>query len=278
MTYKIVADSSADLRGLAQVAFASVPLKIITEEREFLDDDALDAGEMVEYLQAHRGRSGTACPSVGEFLEAFGEAERIFVLCITGTLSGCYQAAVEAGAMYEREHPGRRVCCIDTLSTGPEMALLAEKLEALIVSGLEFAEIEAQARAYLKTTRILYSLESLTNLARNGRVSPLIAKACGILGIRVVGTGSAEGTLQPLHKCRGEKKALECVVREMGEMGYRGGRVRISHCRNENAAQTLRGMLLAAYPGSEILVSTTGGLCSFYAEDHGFIIGFETRP
>lgn len=37
MVYKVVADSSSDLRELEGVAFASVPLKIVTDEREFVD-------------------------------------------------------------------------------------------------------------------------------------------------------------------------------------------------------------------------------------------------
>lgn len=276
MVYKVVADSSSDLRELEGVAFASVPLKIVTDEREFVDGGDLDLDGMMAYLSSWRGRSGTSCPSVGDFLSAFGEAEGVFALCISGTLSGCYQAAMEAKRAYEQAHPGRRVCCIDTLSTGPEMALLAEKLRELILSGLPFEEIEAQARAYLASTRVMFSLESLRNLARNGRVPPLVAKACGILGIRVVGKGSDEGTLEPLYKCRGEKKALERMAQGMEELGYRGGRVRIDHCRNERAAEALRAMLRAKYPSSGITVTPAGGLCSFYAEEGGLIVGFET--
>ena len=46
-SFKIVADSSADLTELSGVDFESVPLKIITTEREFCDDASLDVSEMV---------------------------------------------------------------------------------------------------------------------------------------------------------------------------------------------------------------------------------------
>lgn len=47
--------------------------------------------------------------------------------------------------------------------------------------------------------------------------------AAGLLGIRVVGQASDKGELDPLHKCRGEARALETIVKEMTGRGYRGG-------------------------------------------------------
>ena len=43
---RIVVDSSASLYALDGVDFAAVPLKIVTDEREYLDDGTLDAVEM----------------------------------------------------------------------------------------------------------------------------------------------------------------------------------------------------------------------------------------
>jgi fatty acid-binding protein DegV len=46
---KIVADSSANLLTLERVDFASAPLKIITSDREFVDDAQLDIPDMAGY-------------------------------------------------------------------------------------------------------------------------------------------------------------------------------------------------------------------------------------
>lgn len=275
MSYKIAMDSSSNILDMAGVDFASVPLKIVTDGREFTDDEALDLDGMLDYLSAYKGRSGTSCPNVGEWLDAFGDAEGVFALAITGTLSGCYNACVQAKAVYEETHPGRKVCCLDSLSTGPEMAIIAEKLEELIGAGKDFDTIETEIREYMKTTHLMFTLESLNNMARNGRVSPLVAKACGLLGIRVLGQASAEGTLQPLHKGRGEAKALRMMVEEMKAKGYRGGKVRVVHCRNQKAAETFIGLLKAEFPGCDVTLGKTTALCSFYAEIGGVMVGFE---
>ena len=277
MNYKIVADSSSNLRTFGEVPFASVPLKIVTDEKEYVDDASLDTALMLADLAAYKGRSGTSCPSVGDWVVAFGDAECVVAVAITSNLSGCYNACVQAKQVYEDTHPGRKVCCLDTLSVGPEMALVVEKLQELIEAGLSFEQVEEQAREYMKHTHLLFMLESVDNLAKNGRVSPLIAKAVGFLGIRIVGKASDVGTLQQLHKCRGEKKGLETLMKELKDHGFQGGPVRIAHCFNEPCALALKALVEESYPDSQITVIPFTGLCSFYAEQGSVMIGFEDR-
>ena len=275
MDFKIVADSSANLRSFDGIPFASVPLKIVTAEKEYVDDAALDTAVMLADLAAYKGKSGTSCPNVGEWLEAFGDAERVFAIAITSNLSGCYNACVQAKAVYEETHPGRKVCCLDSLSVGPEMALTVEKLKELIDAGLEFEQIETEIREYMKRTHLLFMLESVDNLAKNGRVNPLIAKAVGFLGIRIVGKASDVGTLQQLHKCRGEKKGLEKILEEMKDHGFQGGKIRIAHSFNESGAKALLELVQSKYPDIEATIIPMTGLCCFYAENGSIMIGFE---
>ena len=275
MNYKIVADSSANLRSFEGIPFASVPLKIVTSEKEYTDDATLDTAAMLADLAAYQGKSGTSCPNVGEWVEAFGDAERIFTVAITSNLSGCYNASVQAKNVYEENFPDRKVCCLDSLSVGPEMVLIAEKLRELIDEGLEFEAIESRIREYMQRTHLLFMLESVDNLAKNGRVNPLIAKAVGFLNIRIVGKASDVGTLQQLHKCRGEKKGIEKLIEEMKAHGFQGGKVRIAHCFNESAANALLEQVQQNFPNIEASIIPMTGLCSFYAENGSVMIGFE---
>lgn len=276
MTYKIVTDSSANLRG-SSAHFASVPLKIITSEREFVDDDALDTVEMISYLETYKGKSSTACPCVADWLTAFGEADSVFCFTITSTLSGSYNAARLAKEDYEAAHPERRVYLVDTLSTGGEMKLLIERTEQLLAQGTAPAAVYEDLCEYQKKTHLIFALQSLNNLANNGRVNPLIAKISGALGMRIIGRASDHGDLETLSKCRGEKKALEKIVHHMREMNFNGGAVRIDHCLNSPAAAQLKELIEASYPDAEVTIGETGGLCSFYAEKGGMMLGFETE-
>lgn len=275
MKFKIVSDSSSNVREFADIPFASVPLKIITQEKEYVDDAALDVAAMVEDMRTVKGKTGTSCPNVSEYLDAFEGAECVFVVTITSNLSGSCTAAMQAAEQYRETHEGAQVCVIDSLSTGGEMRLIMEHLRERILAGDSFEQICDSVRAYQKHTHLLFSLQSLANLARNGRVSPAVAKIAGVLGIRVLATASDEGTIQPLHKCRGEKKTLETMVEEMLARGYRGGKVRISHCLNIDSAQELKERLLAKFPSGNILIEPCAALCSFYAERGGMLVGFE---
>lgn len=273
--FKIVTDSSSDLRAIDGVSFASAPLKIVTSEKEYVDDTELDVEAMVRELSAYRGRSSTSCPNVADWIAAFGDAEEIFCITITGTLSGAYSSATVAAREYQAEHPERRVCVIDSLSTGPEMALIADKIAELHKSGKSFEEIEREAEEYRRRTGLLFVLESMKNLANNGRVSPLAAKAAGLLGIRVIGKASDKGDLEPLHKVRGEGRTLDTVVECLRELGYGAGRIKIAHCMNIAAAEGLRDRIAAAFDGVKAEIYSCGALCSFYAERGGLLIGFE---
>ncbi len=275
MKYMITADSSSNLLHMPGENYASVPLKIVTDEKEYRDDETLDIAAMLDELESYKGRSGTSCPNMGEWLDAFGDAEEVFAVAISGNLSGSYNAAVQAKAEYEEVHPGRKVCCLDSLSTGGEMRLIIEKLAELLKSGLAFEEVEKKIRAYMERTHVLFMLESMENLAKNGRVSPIVAKACGILNIRVAGGASAVGTLQPDHKCRGTKKALDAMVKDMLARGYQGGKVVIDHVQNLPAAEALKGKILELYENASVRIGQCGGLCSFYAERGGLIVGYE---
>lgn len=275
MNYKIVMDSTADLLTVDGVDSAIVPLKIVTDEREFSDNAQLNRDEMMEYLSTYKGRSGSSCPSVGDWLEAFGDAEQIFTLAISSGMSGSYNASAQAKAVYEDSHPDRRVCCLDSMSAGPGLVLIVEKLVELMKEGKDFDTIEAEIRAYMKNTRLVFVMESLDNMAKNGRVSHLVAKACGLLGIRILCQASEEGTLQPLHKCRGEKKALSAMLKQMLEGGFQGGKVRITHCYNHDGAEAFAAMLKEQFPQTDIKIAETRGLCSFYAERGGLLVSYE---
>lgn len=274
---KIVVDSSANITALDTVDFAVAPLKVITSEQEFIDDVALDVEAMVRWFDSYKGKSKTSCPNPADWLEAFGDAEEIFCITITSGLSGSHNAACIAKQMYEDAHEGCRVCVIDSLSAGPELMLLIEKLEQYIAEDMPFDEICQGIEEYKQHTGLVFMLESLKNFAANGRVSPAVAKIAGVLGIRIVGRASDQGTLEPTNKCRGEAKALAALVENLQKEGLRSGKVRIAHCKNKVAAQQLRHMLRQMLPEAEIKIHTCRGLCSYYAERGGMLIGFEKK-
>ncbi|MBR4880938.1 MAG: DegV family protein [Clostridia bacterium] len=273
MNIKIVADSASDIISLEDVLYASAPLKIITAEKEYIDTPELDVFDMVTTLKQYKGRSSTSCPNSTDWLNAFGDADAVFCVTITGTLSGSYNSAMLAKQEYESN--GRRVFVIDSLSAGPEIGLIVLKLCELVRSGMDFDSVCDAITEYKNRTGLLFILESLQNFANNGRVSPAVAKMAGLFGIRIVGKASDKGDLEPLNKCRGEAKSITTVIGHLRDAGLSSGKVRIGHCFNANAAANLETEIKKEFPDCSIEIYELRGLCSFYAEIGGILIGFE---
>lgn len=272
---KIVADSACDLLSLKSVAFECAPMKIITEEKEFIDDKNLDVSLMADFFEHYKKRSQSSCPNTEDWLNAFGDSDDIFCVTITSGLSGSYNSACVAKETFEAENPNKRVFVLDTLSAGPEITLIVKKLEELINCGLEFEEICDKIQDYLKNTGLVFMLKSLNNFAANGRVSPLVAKITGLAGICIVGKASDQGTLSPTHKCRGESRSLSTLISDLEELGLKSGKVSIGHCQNETAANALKELIEENFEGVQTEIHSLRGLCSFYAEKGGLLVGFE---
>ena len=272
---KIVSDSSSDLLMLDDIEFASSPMKIITAKREFVDDENLNVDGMANFFNEYKERSQTSCPNPADWLDAFGDADDIICVTITSALSGSYNSACTAKELYEAENEGKRVFVLDTLSAGPEITLIVRKLEALVKSGMAYEGVCDKIQEYTKRTGLVFMLKSLKNFAANGRVSPLVAKLVGFAGICIVGKASDEGTLEPTHKCRGENRSLETLINDLKELVLKNGKVSIGHCQNEGAATKLKQMIESTFEKAQVEIHRLRGLCSFYAEKGGLLVGFE---
>lgn len=276
MKYKIIADSGSNVTTLADTDFASVPITIMAGGKEYIDDATLDVLAMTDELRKLSTKSSTACPNIDQWLTAFGKADIIVAITITGTLSGSYSAAVQAREQYLEKHPNAQILVLDSQSAGPRMQLLLEYAAKLFTANASFNEIESKLTTYQQHTGLLFSLESLTNLVNNGRISATAAKISNMLKLRIIGTDT-NGKLTPVGKARGQAKAISLLLKEMQAQGFNGKKACIAHCFNKTGAKLLSKKIKEAYPACEITLTTTRGLCSYYAEVGGLMVGFEKQ-
>ena len=274
MRYKIVSDSSSNMFSLAGIHYTTVPMKVLGA-KEYVDTPELDLAAMVAELKEFKSKSGSSCPNVQEWLDAFGGADEVYAVTISRNLSGSYNSAKQAAETYMDENPGKKAYVFDSFSAGPEMAMMAEKIAEYAAAGCDFDTVVEKVEAYQNQVHTLFSLESLTNLARNGRVNPAVAKIAGVLGIRVIGDAN-HGQITPIHKVRGHKKAMQTIVEMVEERGfYDGALIRVAACFAQSQAEDLKALVLAKWPNARFVIEQTGGLCSFYAEVGGLMIGLE---
>ena len=209
MGYKIISDSSSNLYEIEGINYTTVPLKIHTEIGEFVDQKGIELKKMVEYLYTTKEKSSTSCPNIGEWLKAFEGEKEIYAITISGNLSGSYNSLQKAKEAYLEENPEAKIYAIDSCSTGPEMVLMIEKIVELKEKGLNFADTCAEMEKYMPRCKILFALNSVKNLANNGRVNSIVASLVGILGIKMLGQGSDDGRIELIYKGKGMKNVLK---------------------------------------------------------------------
>lgn len=277
---KILVDSGCDLMCIETMAegivYDRVPLKILMGDKEFVDDETLDVAQMVEEMYIYQGKTSSACPSPEEWAAHFRDAEESYVITITGALSGSHNSAMVAKHMVEEEDPSKKIYVLDSLSAGGEMTLLTQKLHELLQADVPFEEVCRQMDAYSRDhTRLVFVLYSIENLVKNGRVSKIAGMAAGLLNLSIVAKATEKGEIGPIGKARGKKKGARLVLEEMEQQGYQGGKVILSHCQNPDGVEMIKETISEKYENVVFESMETRGLCSYYAERNGLMIGYE---
>ena len=240
--------------------------EVINAVVKIIDDQIDENGEtsMEDILQIIKGPD---FPTGAEILGTRGieEAYR----------TGRGKIRVRAVTNIEPMQNGKNRIIVTELPFMVNKARLIEKIAELIKAGFAPDDIYKTLLEYKDKTHLYFSLASLNNFAKNGRISPVIAAGIGLLGVRVVGKASDEGTLLPLDKCRGEKRALKKLIDHLKECGYTDGKIIIAHNNNEAGALELKKLIENTFGIFNGTIQKTRALCSYYAEPGSLLIGFE---
>ena len=276
MTYKIIGDSCLDLtKELKQDPhFQMIPLTLMIEDKTIIDDETFNQKEFIRLVKESEDYPKTACPSPEMFKEAYHcDAENIFVVTLSGPLSGSYNSAVLAKSLYEEEYGPKNICMINSESASSGELNIALHIRDLCEQGLSFAEIEKEANAYRDRMNTYFVVETLDTLKKNGRLTGLSAFIATALNIKPV--MSAEGgQIIKLDQARGINKALKRMV----EIVFRDNekteekRLVISHVNAPERAEQVKEMLCAQGKFKEVVITDTAGVSTVYANDGGIIV------
>lgn len=272
--FKLIVDSSSNMVNDPTHNVEVVPLTISFGGKDYIDDQNLNIQEFLSDMNKNQVAGKTTCPSIQAWLDALEGTEKAIIVTMTSGMSGTFSSALQAKNMYEEKHPSSQIIVVDSRSAGPELTIVLHGIEKMIQGDIRFVDLEEEIAEFRMHTHLLFILQSLHNLSLNGRVSPTVAKIAGLLKINLIGTASKDGKLEPLTKARGMKKAVRELLKYMKDDNYHGGEVIIDHCENEKDAETIKEKLQAEYPDAQITIRPMHGLCSFYAEEGGLMIGF----
>ena len=278
MKWKILTDTGSNLREISNlpenIEFDLIPLILHVDKKDYVDTPSIDVADLIESVKASKS-SSSACPAPGVYAEKFAGAENVICFTISSELSGSYNSAELGKTIALEQNPDANIHIFNTRTAGGEMDLLAKKAVEFIQEGKNFDEVIADLNAYHKNTHTGYMLKSIQNLVKNGRVSKVVGSVVGLLNIHIIGIRSEEGTIEMSGRARGEKKALKTLLKDIVDNGYLGNKLEIAHVLNRETAENFAEQVREKFPKADITISPTSGLCSFYAEMGGLIVGYE---
>lgn len=277
MKYKIVADSSCDLNKELKdkLNISLVPFKIDVEDNTFIDNENLDTIELINAMKASQNPIRTSCPSPGDFVAEYRDADTIFVVTISSKLSGTYNSALLAKEMVKEEFPDKFIHVFDSKSASIGESLTAIKIKELIDENLSNLEIVEKVEKYIKEMKTYFILESLDNLIKNGRISKTKGLIANVLNLKPI-MGSNDGDIELVENVRGSKRAFKRLVEIIGESGvkFEERTLAISHTNALKLGESLRKEIQEKYNFKDVILVKTAGLSSGYAYDGGIILSF----
>lgn len=280
MKYKIIADSSCDLNEelKKKLKISLVPFKIDVDNKKFVDDESLDTMELIDAMKKSPNPVRTSCPSPGDFVEEYksADADNIFVVTISGNLSGTYNSAILAQNMLKEEEPNKFVHVFDSKSASVGETLVAIKIQELIEEKVGNLEIIEKVGKYIKEMKTYFVLESLDNLIKNGRISKTKGLIANVLNLKPIMGSDGDGNITLVENVRGSKKAFKRLVELIGETGEKLEEkiLAISHANALERAEELKKEIQQRYKFKDIILVKQAGLSTAYANEGGIILVF----
>lgn len=105
--YKIVVDSCGELPEELKKDghFETVSLELEVDGYRIKDDETFNQLDFLRRVKKSITGPKSSCPSPEQYMDAYeGEADHVYVVTLSGGLSGSYNSAVLGKNLYEEEH------------------------------------------------------------------------------------------------------------------------------------------------------------------------------
>ncbi len=218
MSYAIVTDSTSDISPAraAELGIYVIPLHVIIEGEDLLDQVEITAEEYVRRMAASASLPHTSQPSAGEFKALFDRIladgyEGALFISLCSAWSACYGNARQVAA----EHP-LDIRCVDTKNGSAAEGLVVEYALAMRNDGATLDEAETEVRSILPDVRLLLIPRTLENLVKNGRAPKLAGHLTQMLNIRLgISPEWPSGEIKVIKKARGTKRIVAAMMAEV---------------------------------------------------------------
>ena len=280
MSYQIIADSCGDFTEQMKQnpIFKTVPLTLEIGSYSILDDENFNQLDFINRVNASSIGPKTACPSPEAFQKAIEEsdADEIYIVTISASLSGTFQSASIGLSLYEENDGTKKVHIFNSKSASAGECKLCLDIQELKDAGKSFEEVVEEVEMACDDLKTLFVLESLDTLRKNGRLSGIKSLLAGALNIKPI-MGAVDGSIVQLGQQRGMQKALRkmmelAIERAGGVEAVKTKRLVITHVNAPERAEQLKADFEKLAKFKEIVLTNAMGVATIYANDKGIIL------
>ena len=165
--YKIVIDSCGELpEDLKKDGhYQNVSLELEVDGCYIRDDETFDQKDFLRRVKESVTGPKSACPSPDEYMKSYeGDADHVYVVTLSGKLSGSYNSAELGKNLFEEEHPGeKKIYVFNSRSASVGETLIGMKVQECEEAGMSFEEVVAATEKYI-SSRICKEPENCTTL------------------------------------------------------------------------------------------------------------------
>ena len=264
MTFKILTDSTTDLpeKWAAEhdVTILGLTIQLDGVTYETVGENKLTSKTLLKKMKAG-SQPTTSQINVGQFEDVFREYAKagtpLLYVAFASLLSGTYQSAVMARDIVLEDYPQAVIEILESRAASMGEGLLVMKAVEARSEGKSLTETLNILLALRPKVQTYFLVDDLNHLVRGGRISKTAAMIGSLASIKPIIAVQADGSLKPIAKVRGKKKAQAECVRMLLE-NIADDRAVIAHADADQDAENLKEQLLADGRVKEVLIEPLG--------------------
>jgi len=257
----IVTDTTACVPAslAAELDIEVIPVFLTVGDHVFEDGQSGPTAAFYEKLRSSSEPATTAAPSPGVYAQAIlraGEGCQA-VLCITVSrqFSAMYDAAAQGAALVREQRPDLDVRILDSGAAAMAQGFVTIEAARAAQEGRAIDEVIIRAEALMPRVQLVVVLDTLSYLARTGRVPRLVIWAAGPLRVKPF-VAFQRGVYRPIGVSRTTRGAIDrlCQALENRTKGNGALHVCVHHTNVPELAEQLAQRVRERFQPVELIV------------------------
>ncbi len=218
---KIITDTCSDitLETAEKYGIHLMPIHVIFDEKEYLDQYEIDAKSFYKMLESSDVHPKTAQVTVQEHTDAFMKYAKDYTIIhipISANASGTYQSACLAKESVTDEIPDAEIHIFQNDQFSYGYGLWAIEAAKMASDGKSADEILNMLDEKIHNTEVIFSVSTLDYLQKGGRISSASKMIANVLDITPI-LEIKDGLVVSKEKVRGSKKVLAKMASILSE-------------------------------------------------------------